>query len=144
MEFGLRPALMQVRWRRDGGAAVGIPASAASPFFIIVTLAVGVILYTCSTIDALTGGPKVPGIHGAAIGRGIAVIDFRGQGFYWLALTVFAAMFLLQYIIVRSDFGRSLAAIARTRQCGGARRRCFRPQACNLWISAGSPASVAG
>ena len=63
-----------------------------------MTLAVGVILYTLfNNLDALTGGAEgLPGIpRPQPLDLGFAVIDFRRpQGFYWLALTVFAAMFL--------------------------------------------------
>src|SRR5882757_5449174 len=108
------------------GLLVGIPClRLRSHFFIIVTLAVGVILYTLfNNLDALTGGAEgLPGIpRPQPLDLGVTVVDFRRpQGFYWLALTVFAAMFLLQYIIVRSDFGRSLAAIRQDEAVAAAR-----------------------
>lgn len=108
------------------GVLVGLPClRLRSHFFIIVTLAVGVILYTLfNNLDALTGGAEgLPGIpRPQPLDLGFVVADFRRpQGFYWLALTVFAAMFLLQYLIVRSDFGRSLAAIRQDETVAAAR-----------------------
>ncbi len=126
------------------GLLVGLPClRLRSHFFIIVTLAVGVILYTLfNNLDALTGGAEgLPGIpRPPPLDLGFTVIDFRRQqGFYWLTLTVFAAMFLVQWMIVRSDFGRTLASPrfartngspgARSSTCSPTRSRCsrFRP-----------------
>jgi branched-chain amino acid transport system permease protein len=108
------------------GVLVGMPClRLRNHFFIIVTLAVGVILYTLfNNLDALTGGAEgLPGIpRPQPIDLGFVVADFRRpQGFYWLALTVFAAMFIIQYLIVRSDFGRSLAAIRQDETVAAAR-----------------------
>jgi branched-chain amino acid transport system permease protein len=108
------------------GILVGMPClRLRSHFFIIVTLAVGVILYTLfNNLDALTGGAEgLPGIpRPQPLDLGFGVVDFRRpQGFYWLALTVFGAIFLLQYLIVRSDFGRSLAAIRQDEAVAAAR-----------------------
>jgi branched-chain amino acid transport system permease protein len=108
------------------GLLVGIPClRLRSHFFIIVTLAVGVILYTLfNNLDALTGGAEgLPGIpRPQPLDLGVLVVDFRRpQGFYWLALTVFAAMFLLQYAMVRSDFGGSLASIRQDETVAAAR-----------------------
>jgi branched-chain amino acid transport system permease protein len=108
------------------GILVGLPClRLRSHFFIIVTLAVGVILYTLfNNLDAVTGGAEgLPGIpRPQPLDFGFFIADFRRpQGFYWLALTVFAAMFLLQYLIVRSDFGRSLAAIRQDESVAAAR-----------------------
>jgi branched-chain amino acid transport system permease protein len=108
------------------GALMGLPClRLRSHFFIVVTLAVGVILYTLfNNLDWLTGGAEgLPGIpRPQPLNIGVLVIDFRRpQGFYWLALTVFAAMFLVQYLIVRSDFGRSLAAIRQDETVAAAR-----------------------
>lgn len=98
------------------GVLVGIPClRLRSHFFIIVTLAVGMILYTIfNNLDWLTGGAEgLPGIpRPQPLDLGFAVIDFRRlNGFYWLVLTVFALVFVFQYLLVRSNFGRSLAAI---------------------------------
>jgi len=108
------------------GLLVGLPClRLRSHFFIVVTLAVGVILYTLfNNLDWLTGGAEgLPGIpRPQPLDLGVMVIDFRRpQGFYWLALTVFAATFLVQYLIVRSDFGRSLAAIRQDETVAAAR-----------------------
>jgi len=108
------------------GILVGMPClRLRSHFFIIVTLAVGVILYTLfNNLDAVTGGAEgLPGIpRPQPLDLGFVVADFRRpQGFYWLALTVFGAIFLLQYLIVRSDFGRSLAAIRQDEAVAAAR-----------------------
>jgi branched-chain amino acid transport system permease protein len=124
---GFAPALMAGAMMAGlVGLLVGIPClRLRSHFFIIVTLAVGVILYTLfNNLDALTGGAEgLPGIpRPQPLDLGVIVIDFRRpQGFYWLALTVFAAMFLLQYAIVRSDFGRSLASIRQDEAVAAAR-----------------------
>jgi branched-chain amino acid transport system permease protein len=108
------------------GLLVGLPClRLRSHFFIVVTLAVGVILYTLfNNLDALTGGAEgLPGIpRPQPLDLGFVVIDFRRlQGFYWLALTVFAVMFIVQWMIVRSDFGRSLAAIRQDETVAAAR-----------------------
>jgi branched-chain amino acid transport system permease protein len=108
------------------GALVGLPClRLRSHFFIIVTVAFGVILFTLfNNLDWLTGGAEgLPGIpRPQPLDLGVTVVDFRRpQGFYWLALTVFAAMFLVQYLIVRSDFGRSLAAIRQDETVAAAR-----------------------
>jgi branched-chain amino acid transport system permease protein len=108
------------------GLLVGLPClRLRSHFFIVVTLAVGVILYTLfNNLDALTGGAEgLPGIpRPQPLDLGFVVIDFRRlQGFYWLALTVFVVMFVVQWMIVRSDFGRSLAAIRQDETVAAAR-----------------------
>jgi branched-chain amino acid transport system permease protein len=108
------------------GLLVGMPClRLRSHFFIIVTLAVGVILYTLfNNLDVLTGGAEgLPGIpRPQPLDLGVIVVDFRRpQGFYWLALTVFVATFVVQYLIVRSDFGRSLAAIRQDETAAAAR-----------------------
>lgn len=108
------------------GFLVGIPClRLRSHFFIIVTLAVGMILYTLfNNLDALTGGAEgLPGIpRPRPLDLGFAVLDFRRPlGFYWLALAVFSAVFLLQSAVVRSDFGRALAAIRQDETLAAAR-----------------------
>jgi branched-chain amino acid transport system permease protein len=108
------------------GLLVGLPClRLRSHFFIVVTLAVGVILYTLfNNLDALTGGAEgLPGIpRPQPLDLGFMVVDFRRpQGFYWLTLTVFAATFIAQWMIVRSDFGRSLAAIRQDETVAAAR-----------------------
>jgi branched-chain amino acid transport system permease protein len=108
------------------GLLAGMPClRLRSHFFIIVTLAVGVVLYTLfNNLDSITGGAEgLPGIpRPQPLDLGFVVVDFRRpEGFYWLALTVFGAIFLLQYLVVRSDFGRSLAAIRQDESVAAAR-----------------------
>lgn len=108
------------------GLLVGLPClRLRSHFFIVVTLAVGVVLYSLfNNLDALTGGAEgLPGIpRPQPLDLGFVVFDFRRpQGFYYLALTVFTAMFVVQWMIVRSDFGRSLAAIRQDETLAAAR-----------------------
>jgi branched-chain amino acid transport system permease protein len=98
------------------GAVVGVPAlRLRSHFFIIVTLAIGLMLYLLfNNLDWLTGGAAgLPGVpRPGPINLGVAVVDPRRPvGFYLLAVTVFLAAFIIQYVLVHSDFGRSLAAI---------------------------------
>lgn len=98
------------------GLLVGLPClRLRSHFFIIVTLAVGLILSTLfNSLDWLTGGAE--GLPGIPRPRPITVAGVRlalatPTGFYWVALAVTAGAFVLQWAIVRSPFGRSLAAI---------------------------------
>ena len=98
------------------GALAGVPClRLRSHFFIIVTLALGIVLFLLfNNLDWLTGGAAgLPGIpRPRSINLGIAVLDpRRPMGFYLLAVTIFLLIFALQYGLVRSDFGRSLAAI---------------------------------
>lgn len=108
------------------GFLVGIPClRLRSHFFIIVTLAVGMILYSLfNNLDALTGGAEgLPGIpRPRPLDLGFAVLDFRRPlGFYWLALAVFSAVLLLPAAVVQSDFGRALAAIRQDETLAAAR-----------------------
>lgn len=98
------------------GALVGVPClRLRSHFFIIVTLAVGLILYLLfNNLDWLTGGAAgLPGVpRPGPINLGFAIVDPRRPvGFYFLAATIFLLVFIVQYALVYSDFGRSLAAI---------------------------------
>jgi branched-chain amino acid transport system permease protein len=98
------------------GAVVGVPClRLRSHFFIIVTLAIGLMLYLLfNNLDWLTGGAAgLPGVpRPGPINLGVAVVDPpRPVGFYFLAVTVFLAVFMIQYVLVLSDFGRTLAAI---------------------------------
>ncbi|HVV93346.1 MAG TPA: branched-chain amino acid ABC transporter permease [Hyphomicrobiales bacterium] len=108
------------------GLLVGIPClRLRSHFFIIVTLAVGMMLYLLfNNLDWLTGGAAgLPGVpRPQPLDLGVATIDFRlSEGFYWLAATAFAVAFAAQYLLVRSDFGRSLAAIRQDEALAAAR-----------------------
>lgn len=98
------------------GALAGVPClRLRSHFFIIVTLAVGIVLYLLfNNLDWLTGGAAgLPGIpRPRPIDLGVAVLDARRPvGIYLVAVTIFLLVFALQYGLVHSDFGRSLAAI---------------------------------
>ena len=98
------------------GALVGIPClRLRSHFFIIVTLAVGLMLFLLfNNLDWLTGGAAgLPGVpRPGPIHLGFAVVDPRRPvGFYFVATTVFLLVFVIQYATVHSDFGQSLAAI---------------------------------
>ena len=98
------------------GALVGIPClRLRSHYFIIVTLAVGLILGTLfNNLDWLTGGAEgLPGVPRPRpfVLLGTRVVLATPAGFYRLAVTVAIVTLLLQWLIVRSPFGRSLAAI---------------------------------
>jgi branched-chain amino acid transport system permease protein len=98
------------------GAMVGVPClRLRSHYFIIVTLAVGLVLYLLfNNLDWLTGGAAgLPGVpRPGLINFGFAIVDPRRPvGFYFLAVTIFLLVFMIQYALVYSDFGRSLAAI---------------------------------
>lgn len=108
------------------GLFVGIPClRLRSHFFIVVTLAVGMILYTLfNNLDGLTGGAEgLPGIpRPGSLTIGSWVIEFRSlSGFYLLTFAVTVAVFALQYLLVRSDFGRSLSAVRQDEALAAAR-----------------------
>lgn len=84
-------------------------------FFMIVTLAFGLVLYAVmNNWDAVTRGaegfagiPRPPALH-----WGETVVSFgRLQNFYYVALLLSVLAFCLQYLVVRSDLGRILSAI---------------------------------
>lgn len=84
-------------------------------FFMIVTLAFGLLLHAVmNNWDAVTRGAA--GFAGIPRPRPISVgetlVSF-GQlpNFYYLALALAALVFALQYLVVRSNLGRILAAI---------------------------------
>ena len=98
------------------GFLVGIPClRLRSHFFVIVTLGVGMIVYTFfNNLDGITGGaqglPGVPRPRPLVIGD--FTIEFRTpRGFYWLALLTTLGTLLVQWLIARSPFGFSLNAI---------------------------------
>jgi branched-chain amino acid transport system permease protein len=108
------------------GTLVGLPClRLRSHYFVIVTLAVGIILFSLfNNLDWLTGGAQglagIPRPH--PIGWDGWVIDGRRPtGFYWLTLATFLLVFLVQYLITRSPFGRSLAAIRQDETMAAAR-----------------------
>ena len=84
-------------------------------FFMIVTLAFGLVLYAVmNNWDAVTRGaagfagiPRPP-----ALRWGEAVFSFGPlQNFYYVAFLLAVLAFCLQYLVVRSDLGRILSAI---------------------------------
>ena len=67
-----------------------------------------------NNLDWLTGGAAgLPGVpRPGPINLRFAIVDpRRPAGFYFLAVTIFLLVFIVQYALVYSDFGRSLAAI---------------------------------
>jgi branched-chain amino acid transport system permease protein len=98
------------------GVLTGVPClRLRSHYFIIVTLAVGMMLFLLfNNLDWLTGGAAgLPGVpRPRPLDLGFGVVDpRRPAGFYLLAATAFLLVFVIQYALVHSDFGRSLAAI---------------------------------
>jgi branched-chain amino acid transport system permease protein len=98
------------------GFAVGaICLRFRSHFFMIVTLAFGLLLHSVmNNWDAVTrGAAGFPGIpRPAPLALGEWTHSFGPlPGFYRLALTGLLVAFALQWLIVHSDFGRVLAAI---------------------------------
>jgi branched-chain amino acid transport system permease protein len=98
------------------GAAIGaVCLRFRSHFFMIVTLAFGLLLYSIfNNWDSVTRGAV--GFAGIPRPRPIEWLGGRfGFGtlpnFYYFALTVTLAVFGLQRLLVRSDFGRTLIAI---------------------------------
>ncbi len=108
------------------GLLVGIPClRLRSHFFIIVTLAVGLILGTLfNNLDWLTGGaeglPGVPRPRPLVIGE-LRIVLGTAVGFYWMAVAVTVAAFVVQWAVVRSPFGKSLAAIRQDEAMAAAR-----------------------
>jgi ABC-type branched-subunit amino acid transport system permease subunit len=108
------------------GLLAGLPClRLRSHFFIIVTLGLGLILSALfNNLDWLTGGAQgLPGIpRPTSLELGPMAISFRGiAGFYRLALIVAGLVLLLQWLIVRSPFGRSLLAIRQDEAMAAAR-----------------------
>ncbi|CAH1689133.1 Amino acid/amide ABC transporter membrane protein 2 (HAAT family) [Hyphomicrobiales bacterium] len=98
------------------GLLVGIPClRLRSHFFVIVTLGVGMILYTFfNNLDGITGGAQgLPGVpRPRPLSIGDYTIEFRTpRGFYWLALLTMLGTLFVQWLIARSPFGFSLDAI---------------------------------
>lgn len=108
------------------GIIVGLPClRLRSHFFIVVTLAVGMILFTLfNNLDAVTGGaegmPGIPRPGNLVIGGW--TWNFRTvPGFYMLTFLITVLIFGLQYLLVRSDFGRSLSAVRQDESLAAAR-----------------------
>jgi branched-chain amino acid transport system permease protein len=99
------------------GALIGIPAlRLRSHYFIIVTLAFGMILFLImNNWDEVTRGaegfPGVPRPGPLPIG-GLDGFSFLTlENFFYLSLAFTLLVFVLQWALVRSDFGRALEAI---------------------------------
>ncbi len=108
------------------GLLVGLPClRLRSHYFIIVTLAIGLMISNLfNNLDWLTGGAEgLPGIPRPRplLLFGIRFVFGTSVGFYWLALSVALAALLLQFLVVRSPFGRSLAAIRQDEVMAAAR-----------------------
>lgn len=98
------------------GAAIGVICLRfRSHFFMIVTLAFGLLLFSVmNNWDAVTrGAAGFPGIpRPAPIALGGYSLSFAPlANIYRLALTAVLAAFALQWLLVRSDFGKMLVAI---------------------------------
>ncbi|HUT50867.1 MAG TPA: branched-chain amino acid ABC transporter permease [Alphaproteobacteria bacterium] len=99
------------------GALIGIPAlRLRSHHFIIVTLAFGMILFlVMNNWDEVTRGaegfPGVPRPDPLPFGGPDGINFLTLENFYYLSLAFTVAVFVLQWALVRSDFGRSLEAI---------------------------------
>jgi len=98
------------------GAAIGVLClRLRSHFFMIVTLAFGLVLYTImNNWDEVTRGAAgfagIPRPNPIAVGS--ASVAFRTlPDFYWLVFAATLLAFLLQWLLVRSQFGRTLRAI---------------------------------
>jgi len=98
------------------GAAIGLVClRLRSHFFVIVTLAFGLILgLIMNNWDAVTRGAQgfigVPRPDPIRI-AGLAIRFLSMTNFYYLTLTALIVALALQLAIVRSDFGRTLTAI---------------------------------
>lgn len=94
------------------GAAIGaICLRFRTHFFMIVTLAFGLMLHSVmNNWDEVTrGAAGFPGIPRPAPLGGFSFGPL--PNFYYLALAAALAAFAVQWIVVRSDFGRVLAAL---------------------------------
>ncbi len=94
-------------------------------FFMIVTLAFGLLLHAVMNNwdDVTRGAAGLPGVPRPAAWRwGDTVISF-GQlpNFYYLALAITLAVFVVQYLVVRSDLGRVLGSIRQDERLARAR-----------------------
>jgi len=94
-------------------------------FFMIVTLAFGLILFAVmNNWDAVTrGAAGLPGVpRPAPLQFGDWSFSFGPlKNFYWIALGGAVAAFVLQYLVVRSDLGRTLSAIRQDERLARAR-----------------------
>lgn len=98
------------------GAIIGVLAlRLRGHFFIIVTLAFGMVLFTImNNWDGLTRGayglPGIPRPDSIAL-FGNEFVFRKLNNFFYLTLGITALVFVVQRLIVRSNFGRTLLAI---------------------------------
>lgn len=104
------------------GAAIGaVCLRFRSHFFMIVTLAFGLMLHSVMNNwdDVTRGAAGFPGIP-----RPAPFGDFsfgRLENFYYVALSCAVLAFVVQWLVVRSDFGRVLAALRQDERLAQAR-----------------------
>lgn len=104
------------------GAVIGaICLRFRSHFFMIVTLAFGLVLFSVMNNwdDVTRGAAGFPGIPRPAPLGGFAF--GRLENFYYLALACAVLAFLVQWLVVRSEFGRVLVALRQDERLAQAR-----------------------
>lgn len=104
-----------------GGAIGAVCLRFRSHFFMIVTLAFGLMLYSVmNNWDAVTRGAQgFPGIPRPAP---IGDLSFGPlDRFYYLVLSATVLTFLVQWLVVRSGFGRTLMALRQDERLASAR-----------------------
>ena len=104
-----------------GGAIGAVCLRFRSHFFMIVTLAFGLMLFSVMNNwdDVTRGAAGFPGIPRPAPVGGFAF--GRLENFYYLALGCAALAFAVQWLVVRSEFGRILAALRQDERLAQAR-----------------------
>ena len=121
LSFWLAALLGTVSAGVAGGAIGAVCLRFRSHFFMIVTLAFGLMLYSVmNNWDDLTrGAAGFPGIpRPAPIGE----FSFGPLNhFYYLALSATVLAFAVQWLVVRSTFGRTLMALRQDERLAAAR-----------------------
>lgn len=104
-----------------GGAIGAICLRFRSHFFMIVTLAFGLMLYSVMNNwdDVTRGAAGFPGIPRPAPIGGFAFGHL--ENFYYLALGCAVFAFAVQWLVVRSEFGRILVALRQDERLAQAR-----------------------